>query len=584
MAYRGILHASSVVIMLSGMLSTAAAEIARARPDGLDGMAMAQMPLPDPLNYFDAQRKASQLVDGEKFADAEPLVEQLVTDYPIDGHNWLLVARVKRHLGKYTEAANAYRQAIVLLGPGVPGKAQYWLAVSEAAGGSAPQALDALERLVEDDHYVDRPSLYNDNYFKPLKGDSRFAQIAGHQDSTSWARDAGWRHDIDYLVAEMKRVNPDYHDRPFPQAFERSYRELRAAVPGLSDEQIYVGMSRMLAKLNQGHTNLWPFIPATGMAFKVLPIQFYIFPEGVFVVGSDANNKDLIGAQLISIENTPAAEALQRIRDIHSNDSGMEILWLGPPFLSLAQELKGLGIVSHTDKIQVTIRLPSGAMITRTLNTTSTFGGSKLPAPPGTAPVAFSHLDKAHWLQALPDAHAIYVQVNQIGDDPDETLEAFGQRLRIVLKSDDIRNVILDLRNNNGGNTFDYVELLRTLIGFSQEDGRSLYVIVGRGVYSAAGNLTTDLERLASPVFIGEPTSMTGNNYGDELPAHLPYSGIWAGVTSLKWQLGYPSDLRRSIVPQIPVRTTAEDYFADRDPTLDTAITLCKRSDAARQH
>ena len=80
----------------------------------------------------------------------------------------------------------------------------------------------------------------------------------------------------------------------------------------------------------------------------------------------------------------------------------------------------------------------------------------------------------------MPDVHALYVQVNQILDDPDETLEDFGLRLRKALADDAIQNVILDLRNNNGGNTFDYIELLRTLIGFSQRDGRGLYVIIGR--------------------------------------------------------------------------------------------------------
>jgi hypothetical protein len=170
------------------------------------------------------------------------------------------------------------------------------------------------------------------------------------------------------------------------------------------------------------------------------------------------------------------------------------------------------------------------------------------------------------------------VQVNQIADDRDETLEAFGLRLRSAIKDDRIRNVILDLRHNNGGNTFYYVELLRTLVAFSQQDGRTVYVIIGRGVYSAAANLVMDLERLAAPVFVGEPTSMTGNNYGDESEVQLPYSGIWAGVTSVKWQLGYPYDQRRSTVPNIPVVLTAADFFAGRDPAWESIAALCRGS------
>jgi tetratricopeptide (TPR) repeat protein len=235
-----------------------------------------------------------QLIDAEKYAEAEPLTERLVQEYPLDGHNWLLLARTARHLGRYKQAADAYQRAIPLLGPGVPGKARYWLAVSEVGNGHPSEALDALYQLVENDHFVDRPSPFNDPNLAPLKKYRRFAEIAGHYDSSSWSRDEGWRHDIDYLFSEMRRVNPDYHNHPFPRLFQQTYRNLRAEVPRLSDEQIYVGMSRLLSTLNQGHTNLWPFIPAVRMKFKVLPLQFYIFPEGVFIVSSDADNKDLM--------------------------------------------------------------------------------------------------------------------------------------------------------------------------------------------------------------------------------------------------------------------------------------------------
>jgi tetratricopeptide (TPR) repeat protein len=561
------------------MVTTAASQqVPAVRPNGLDGISVAQTPTPVPLVYFGLYKKAAKLAADGDFSDAEPLVDRLVIDYPIDGQNWLLAGRVKRKLGKFDDAARAYRKAIALLGPGVPGMAEYWLAVSEAAGGSTEGALDTLDHLVAEDHYLHRPSLHEDGNFKTLRGQPRFDEIAGHEETATWTRDEGWRHDIDYLVSEVKRVNPDYHDRPLPETFGRLYRELRASVPKLNDEQIYVGMSRMLASLNQGHTNLWPFMPASKMAFKALPVQFYVFPEGIFIVGASPGYEDLIGSELIKIEKTQAMEALRRVREIHASDSGMEVLWLGPWDLTIAQELKGLGIAQQTDKIEVTVRTQSGASASRTLTTTSLGGGPKLRAASGhPPPPALRNVDKAHWPEPMPEARALYVQVNQVLDDPDETLEKFGLRLRNVLKDDKIRNVILDLRHNNGGNTFDYVELLRTLIGFSQEDGRTLYVIIGRGVYSAAANLVTDLERLASPVFVGEPTSMTGNNYGDESELSLPYSGIWAGVAGVKWQLGYPYDLRRAVVPMVPVAMTAADYFAGRDPILDSAKSLCAR-------
>jgi len=551
-----------------------------ARPNGLDGIAIVQATNPEPLRYYDSRRKARALLEQNNFGAAEPLADEIAKAYPIDGQNWLMVARVKRKLGKFAEAAAAYRKALGLLGPGVPGNAEYWQAAMLAADGKNADALDILTTMVNEDHYLHRPSLFDEEEFKSLRDEHRFGDIAGRQDASQWNRNDGWTHDVDYLVAEIVRVNPDFHDRPLPAAFEQRYKELRSRIPDLTDEQIYVGMSRMIAALNQGHTNLWPFVPAAKMAFKVLPLQFYTFPEGIFVVAAGAGNEDLVGAKLVKIESTPALEALRKIRDIHASDSGMEILWLGPTFLTLAQELKGLGIAQNLDRIEVTLLRPSGAELTRTLVTIPfEKPAMKLHGAPGREPtLSFRNVDKAHLLEAMPEADALYVQVNQVADDPDESLQAFGLRLRQVLKDDKIRNLVVDLRNNNGGNTFFYVEFARTLIGFSAQENRTLYVIVGRGVYSAAANLVADLERLANPVLVGEPTSMTGNAYGDESEVVLPYSGIWAGVTGTKWQLGYPYDLRRAVIPHIPVAMTASAYFAGRDPVLDAIKALCTRA------
>jgi len=109
-------------------------------------------------------------------------------------------------------------------------------------------------------------------------------------------------------------------------------------------------------------------------------------------------------------------------------------------------------------------------------------------------------------------------------------------------------------------------------VAFSTRPGKQVYVLIGRNVYSAAGNFTTDLERLANPIFVGEPTGNMGNQEGDEGSVKLPYSGLTATIAAVKWQLSHPWDVRRTIVPNIPVPLTAADYFAGRDPVLDTTL------------
>jgi len=200
------------------------------------------------------------------------------------------------------------------------------------------------------------------------------------------------------------------------------------------------------------------------------------------------------------------------------------------------------------------------------------------PPSVATPPLFVRNVSRAHWLESLPKSDAVFVQVNQIARDPDESMAEFGLKLRKFLADTPVKNVILDLRHNNGGNTFTYTEMLRTLVAHSTKEGNRLYVIIGRGVYSATSNLISDLERLARPIFVGEPSSGIGNQDGDESMTVLPYSGIRAFLTSVRWQYSHPWDLRTSMVPDIPVQLTAKDYFAGKDPVMETILADIRRA------
>jgi hypothetical protein len=256
----------------------------------------------------------------------------------------------------------------------------------------------------------------------------------------------------------------------------------------------------------------------------------------------------------------------------------MKIIW-GVQGLAELATLRGLGVVKNgAESVRLTLKLRDGKTGERTLPAGSFQHNRKLePVLISNPPLFTKNIREFHWFEKVPDADALYVQLNNVVDDPDETLSAFGIRLRKYLSENPTRNIVLDLRHNNGGNTSLYVELLRTLIAHTSKEGNRLYVIIGRMVYSAAGNLISDLERLASPVFVGEPSGGFGNQDGDESFVILPYSGIRGFLTSVWWQLGHPWDKRTSIVPDIPVQLTADAFFSGRDPVMDTVLEAIKR-------
>lgn len=549
---------------------TAAHLTVRAPAPGLELLAT---PADGPAYLF-LRSQARRLLSQRDYAGAEPLLAEVARAYPRDGHNWMRLGHARAGLGQHRQAAEAFEHAGALLGwnYGMPGEPGIYAALSRVAAGDHPGALDLLRRLVFQERSIRRQALWELAGLAPLRGDPAFREIAGRVDASGVDRVQGWRMDVDYLYHEVRRVNPDYHAAPFPAEVTRRYEQLKADVPRLSDEEIYVGMNRMLAPLRQGHTHLF-IVPGD----RWLPVRLYAFPEGLFIVQAAPGHEALVGARVVAFGDVPADEVLRRAGQARNRDGDMELMWSVSDLASTYQ-LKGLGAIRQTESVTLTVQPPGGAVRRVTLPTGPALAGrqDRLVPPPGVpAPLFLSRLDENHWEQVLPEHNAVYVQMNNVSDDPDETLAAFGQRLRIVLAESDPRTLVVDLRHNNGGSTNLYVEFLRTVVGFSARPDKRVYVLIGRRTYSATGNLVTDLERLAFPFFAGEASSECCHLNGDPSAVTLPYSGIQGEVTGMKWNLsGTVFDGRREMSPHVPVQLTAADYFAGRDPVLDAVFAI----------
>jgi hypothetical protein len=524
----------------------------------------------DGVAYYQMREEVRSLYANGSNAQAEPLAEQLVHDYPRDGENWLLLARLKTRLNKPAEAAAAYEKVGPLLGWGpfaIPG----WnAAINHLEAGNREQAFAAMRREVYEHHTTLRRGPFEWSQFASLQNDAEFREITGRTDASNLGRHEGWTRDVDFLYNEIKRVNPDYRDAPFPAEFERRYKELKTKIPQLTDEEVFFGMQRMLAVLRQGHTILFN-VPQS----RYLPLLMYAFPEGIHVIDAGEGHKTLIGAKVLNIGSITAEEALRRWAEAQSVDGDMQYVW-GTSTLAYTYVLKGMGAITRADTVSVTLQLKDGRKTTVPLATVTTAPPRKLIPPQGaTAPMFLRNVAEQHWEQALPQHNALFIQMNQVTNEPNETLMQFGMRMRKLLADTKPKNVILDLRHNNGGSTFNYLEFLRTMVSYTAIEGNQLYVLIGRNSYSATANLITDLERLAAPIFVGEASSECCNLYGDPSSVVLPYSKIQGEVTGVKWNLSINVfDGRREMSPHVPVQLTAKHYFAGEDPALAAIFKL----------
>lgn len=532
-------------------------------------------------DYYERLREAQRLYGAGKYEQVLGELEALAQRNPADGNLWLMLGTARYQLRQYRQALEPYQKAVAL-GALDAATGAYQIARCYAALGEKEAALQALERALAA-RYRYRARLAREEQWKVLQNEERFKALAAPP--TASARAQGWQGDLAHLVGEIKRVHYRYSREPLPPAFADLQRELEQNIARLSDAEIVVSLQKLLALIGDGHTLVYPFGMRRG-ELKPLPLGLYFFADGLFVTEAAEAYQDLVGKKVLRIGSLEPDTALSRLEAFVSRDNPMGLKWAAPVYLRFLDYLIAIGATKDHASVSLTLAAPQGKPETVTLAPPpgkldpDTISVKLAPPPtsdPATLPRYQRRMNEPYWFEKLADGQTIYFQFNQVQHRPDESLPVFAVRLRRALSEPSVRNLIVDVRHNNGGEGTLLRELYRTLIHFeTTQPEAKIYVLTGRTTFSAAQQFISTLAHLTGAIFAGEPSGSKPNRVGDEAPIVLPYSGVRGAIASGYHQAA-AKDERLWIAPDIPVELTAGDYFNRRDPALDAVLEVIKR-------
>jgi dienelactone hydrolase len=382
--------------------------------------------------------------------------------------------------------------------------------------------------------------------------------------------------DVQLAAQHLRDDHPNlFHDLS-PARFGAAVADLSAHVDSLDDDQLLVGLMRLGAMpgVRDGHTGIFPLNPANRRVLHAYPIRMYTFADGTYVVGQ-AGGSDLLRARVVAVNGRSLAEVIAAVSPLvpHDNDSTLKLRVT--TYLDTPEVLHGLGLVP--DLGPVTFTFERGA---------NRFGASLTPLtvpdygraigdlahpllPQGitaAVPAYVARRNQQIWTTTLAGKRVFYIGYN-------ETLVstlAVARRTSKAAKAKRLRAVIVDLRNNGGGDNHTYAYLLDALRRVSKT--KRVVVLISRMTFSAAENFAVDLERVAHPTFVGEPSGGSPNLYGDTVNTLLPASGVELRVASIYWEKSSRDDPRIAIEPQVPVALSAAAFFAGQDSTLEAAV------------
>lgn len=553
-----------------------------------------------PTAYYDLRQEANKLFQQRDYAKAGEAYERLTKAYPADGETWYWLGMSLYNSQQFRRAAEAFDKTDKLgtrafIDDPATGFTAYaakfprYAALAFARANEPQRALEWLEKAIVEYHIEEPLALLQDEAFAILRENPRFQKLIGAPLPVSVSREEGWNKDIDYLLMRIRQYNPAIYSRnPLPEKITEAADALRRRISALTDAEIAVELQHLLALLAHGHSSLaFPYaaIPGENVKFARLPVQFYLFPEGIYIINARKEYEDLIGARIVSFDETPAGKALEAMAYLKERENDAHLAHGAMTFLELPGVLHALKLTRQPDRVQLTVIDRSGQK--RTISPEPLPNGgdqgkiqeSKIPgAPP--PPLYLQNSNDYFWVKNFPEDKTLYIAFNQVLNKQDETLAQFGVRIRKFLDENKVQNLIVDVRRNNGGNTYLYNEFLRTLIAFDAQPGKRLFVITARRTYSAASNFITDVDRLTNAVFVGEPSSGKPQMLGGDITGFvLPYSKINFILGGVSWKLTSPRDTRFWIAPEIPIELNAKDYFANRDPALEMILALIKNGE-----
>lgn len=520
-------------------------------------------------------------------ARAADLYRSVCAGNPHVAIHWEALGHSLLRTGRYAGADSSFQRCI---GMGYRISAMYYnIACSRSLATDVDGALDALANAYRagflDDHLVAA-----DTDLDLIRKDPRFDAIVGKADPRITDRIARWNADLDYFDRRMRELHYDLFAELSVEDYESTLRAIRIDIGALDDMAIRYALQSLLARVGDGHTAivLERFLVAHGNAPNVdlLPFEPWLYDDGVRIRAVPEAHGDLLGARILGIDGTPVDDVLRRIDGIVSRDNEWSARWIGMEHLRSPAALRALGISRQPDRVRLEVETSGGEVRDVEIEAASWHPQADLlrlgiPKQEGRGDVPIARYlrdrDRPFWVERIADPAMLWWQFNAVHEVHGETFAHLAARLEQDLADPSIQALVIDLRNNHGGQGHLVQPALHAIIAWDKSrQPERIFIVTSRETFSAAMAFAAKLDAELPVVFVGEPTGSRPNFVGESSIFVLPYSRVPISCSTRFHQNGNPTDTRLWIGPEIAAPLTFADEQAGRDPAFEAIVAVVR--------
>lgn len=172
---------------------------------------------------------------------------------------------------------------------------------------------------------------------------------------------------------------------------------------------------------------------------------------------------------------------------------------------------------------------------------------------------------KYHYFVEKKD-NTLYLKYTRCREDSEYPINELLKDIKVILKNKPER-IILDLRNNPGGDSSLFSPMLSVLKAYKRTNNPHIYCLINRRIFSSGVLNTYDIKHKLKAILVGQPTGQGVNHYGEIKSLILPNSKIEIQYSSKYFKL--IDDNSHNIFPEVLIEPTIADIMSGKDPVLD---------------
>lgn len=382
-----------------------------------------------------------------------------------------------------------------------------------------------------------------------------------------------WKEDLKTYKASIEQKHIDIYHSITKEDFTKEWNEIYNNVESFSDFEIILKLMRLTRRINDGHTA----VSLRNISTHRFPFEIAWIENRWYVVKTLNKNKQILKTTLESINGISIDTVTQKISEIAQFvENEYSLKDRTGSYLTIAELLFNLNLIDSTNEATFSFR-NKNELINLKLNTitndiweNSNLSIVTLTVPEITKP---NSVNRDLWFTSISDTKGVYINFESYPTF--EEMQVFGEQLVNYIQENQMKNVIIDMRKNGGGDLYVGTVLAYALnLADSIDWKNGVFVLTSNKTFSAATSNAALFKQLLNAKIVGQPAGSNPNGYQDMDNFILPNSKLV--ITYSKRLFRLSNQVNTALQPDIIINQKKSDLLKNLDTVLMELINLIK--------